>query len=322
VTGPDEPNRDDLTVVGHRPIGPTRGGRRPGGPGGPTPPPLPPFNPVGAEPSRVEPRPSASPIPPQQARPSTPPRAEPMPTAMQPVEEPNSPEDTLVAAASPLLLMIAQLRDAVDSADVTALRREVVDQLKRFEDRAVKFGAKGGDVGAARYVLCAMIDETVMTTPWGSASNWSANSVLNQFHGETWGGEKAFEILDRVRAEPTKYLSLLKLIDLCLLLGFEGKYRVIEGGRERLEDLRNELGRILRQYGTPAPKELSAEWRGISERRTLRTFLPLWVVFSIAGILTLALYGTLQWQLSNAIAPVETRLDALARSPADAGARR
>ncbi len=77
-----------------------------------------------------------------------------------------------------------------------------------------------------------MIDEAVMTTPWGAASNWSTHSLLNQFHGETWGGgeEKVFAILDRVRANPVQHLALLKLIDLCLALGFEGKYRVMEGG--------------------------------------------------------------------------------------------
>jgi type VI secretion system protein ImpK len=315
VTSQEEPNREDLTVIGHRPIGPTRGGRRPNNaPAGTFVPPA-----GGAIPNSAgeDTTPSLSPATPPLRSAS---RAESAPTAIQPVEEPTSPEDTLVAAASPLLLMIAQLRESVEGADVTALRREVVDQLKRFEDRAVKFGAKGGDVGAARYILCAMIDETVMTTPWGSASNWSANSVLNQFHGETWGGEKAFEILDRVRAEPAKYLSLLKLIDLCLLLGFEGKYRVLEGGRERLEDLRNELGRILRQHGTPAPRELSPEWRGVGERRSLRFFVPLWVVFTIAGILVLGIYGTLQWRMSNSLSPVEERLDGLSRG-SEPGAR-
>lgn len=307
MSAQDDHGLDDPTVVGHRPIGPTRGApRRPGPASGPVP------STAGPGRARSTPQSAAFDLDTVVPTASAATRSEETGTAVQAIEEPKSPEDTLIAAASPLLLLVAQLRNAVDNADVGALRREVVEQVKRFEERAVKFGGRAGDVSAGRYVLCALIDETVMSTPWGSASSWSTNSLLNQFHGETWGGEKAFEILDRVMADPPRYLSLLKLIDMCLLLGFEGKYRVLEGGRERLEDLRNELGRLLRQYGMPAPKELSGEWRGVTEKRSLRSYLPLWVVFALAGVGLVAIYGALQWRLNNTLAPIETRLDSLA----------
>jgi type VI secretion system protein ImpK len=230
--------------------------------------------------------------------------------------EPKSPADVLVAAAAPLFLVIAQLRNLVENADVNALRREMVDQLRRFEERAVRYQARGGDVSAARYIVCALIDEAVMTTPWGSASAWSDNSMLNQFHNETWGGEKVFNILDRIRAEPTKYLALLKLLDLCLLMGFEGKYRVLEGGRERLDDLRAELGRLLRQHLPTDATELSPQWQGVTARRSMRSYVPLWIVFSASALLALIAYSYLRWRLSGEIAPVEHMLDLLRRAGA------
>jgi type VI secretion system protein ImpK len=235
------------------------------------------------------------------------------------IEEPREPEDVLAAAAAPLLALVAEIRNAVTNADVDALRRATVDEIKAFELRAVRFGARAGDVTAARYVLCAMLDETVMTTPWGNASHWSAHSLLNQFHGETWGGEKVFVILDRVKADPGKYLALLKLIALCLAFGFEGRYRVVEGGRYQIDDLRDDLARLLRGHLKPPPPALSPHVAGVRVRRRLRRYVPLWVVFSVAAVALVALYGVLGWRLAAGVRPATALIDGLAAAPVPAG---
>lgn len=231
--------------------------------------------------------------------------------SLQLASEPAGPTDAIIAAAGPLLVLVAQLRDSVEFADVTTLRNEVVNQIQKFEEMAVKFGASAGDVTAARYILCSLIDETVMTTPWGSASTWSTSSLLNRFHNETWGGEKVFAILDRVKGDAKKNLVLLKLIDMVLVLGFEGMYRVLDGGRERLADLRDEVGSLAAQHSPPPPSELSAEWRGFSGQKSLRTFLPLWVVFAVTGVLLICIYGYQRYKLTSNLLPVVEQLRGL-----------
>lgn len=235
-------------------------------------------------------------------------------TALQLASEPTAPADAIVAAASRLLVLVAQLRDSVEFADVATLRAEVVSQVQQFEELAVKYGAAAGDITAARYILCSLIDETVMTTPWGSASTWSTSSLLNRFHNETWGGEKVFAILDRVKSEPRKNLPLLKLMNLVLLLGFEGMHRVLDNGRERLADLRDEVGTLVAQHSPPPPSELSAEWRGVSGQKTLRSFVPLWVVFAVTGFLLVCIYSYQHYRLSSHLAPVVEQLRGLATS--------
>jgi len=293
---------DEPTVIGRRPVGPTRGVQR-----RPTP------APVAVNPA-LPLRPGAAVAPVGQeplARGGTIDAAS---ALSHIIIEPRSPADALAAAAAPLFVIVTQLRNTLENADVEALRREMVDQLRRFEERAVRAQARGGDISAARYVMCALIDEAVMTTPWGSASSWSSNSLLNQFHNETWGGEKVFGILDRIRGEPANYIALLKLLDLCLLMGFEGKYGVLEGGRERLDDLRDEVGRLLRKHlPAPAP-ELSAHWRGVASQRGIRHYVPLWVVFAVVGLLALIVYGYLRWRLSGELAPVESMIEALGQA--------
>jgi type VI secretion system protein ImpK len=301
---PYDGGMDEPTVVGRRPIGPSRGAppRRPDGapawPGEGAPQPFPARNGAAAYSAAA---PGASRNDPF-AGPVLPPSS----------DAPRNPEDILVAAAAPLLVVVAHLRNSVQQADVAALRKEMADQLRQFEERASRFGGRIGDVSAGRYALSSLVDEAVMTTPWGSASAWSTNSLLLEFHSETWGGEKVFAMVDRVRAEPQKYLALLKLIDVCLLLGFEGKYRVIDNGREQLTELRVDLGRLLRQHGKQPPRELSSSWRGMSQTRMLRNYLPLWVVFAIAGAIVLSSYGFVKWRVASETAPTESALKIIA----------
>ncbi len=217
---------------------------------------------------------------------------------------PRSDHEVLIASAGPLLALVAQLRNTVEFANVADLRRQVVAQVERFEEKSLKAGVSAGEVTGARYVMCSLVDETVLTTPWGGRSEWASNSLLNEFHGETWGGEKVFQILDRVRSDPRRYLGLLRLIDMALLLGFEGRFRVIDNGRYQLDDLRSELGRIIRSELGPAPRELSAQWRGVTDRRGLRRYLPLWVVAAAGIALLVALYGFAQYRLSSITTPV------------------
>ena len=63
--------------------------------------------------------------------------------------------------------------------------------MKLFEFRAVQDGVENSQVMAARYVLCTVVDEAVVTTPWGNESEWSKISLLSSFHNETFGGESS-----------------------------------------------------------------------------------------------------------------------------------
>ena len=222
------------------------------------------------------------------------------------------PERTLVRAAAPILLMVAQLRNSIERADVGALRRQVVEEMDRFQQDAQKAGVEAGDIIAARYVLCATVDETVLMTPWGSRSEWSANSLLNQYHNETWGGEKVFVILDRIRANAEKKLQLLLLIHACLMLGFEGRYRVLERGRDQLEDLRTELSRTIRRYSQAKPDEpLSKDAKGERKGRRLGSYVPIWMV-AVATVSLLVIVNTyVSIMLSGAVRATVTKIQSL-----------
>ena len=163
---------------------------------------------------------------------------------LRPAEAFNISLNSLVAASSELLSEVVRLKHSETREDLYALNERLTAGLKLFEVRALHNGAESSQVMAARYVLCTVVDEAVVTTPWGNESEWSQMSLLSSFHNETFGGEKFFQLLDRLSKNPVKHLPMLELMYLCLALGFEGKYRVLERGLLQLDGIRDALAHL------------------------------------------------------------------------------
>jgi type VI secretion system protein ImpK len=92
-----------------------------------------------------------------------------------------------------------------------------------------------------------------------------AASRLVALHREAWGGEKFFEMLDRICADPPRHIDLMELQYLILALGFTGKYHMLDRGQEQLADLQRNLSRTIRSHRGSAATELSLQWRGLED---------------------------------------------------------
>jgi type VI secretion system protein ImpK len=215
----------------------------------------------------------------------------------------------LVQAASPLLLLAGHLRTALSPMDVTGLRRHALEEIRRFEEHARSSSVPNDIVLAARYALCAGLDEAVLATPWGGQSEWAQHPLLVTLHREAWGGEKFFEMLDRIKADPSRYIDLMELQYLLLALGFAGKYHVVERGHERLAQIQQDLYRSIRAHrGTP-PDELSLRWRGLEDRRNrLVRYVPWWVVGAAALAIIAVVFSAYYSRLASLAAPVHAEL--------------
>jgi type VI secretion system protein ImpK len=218
----------------------------------------------------------------------------------------------LVRAASPLLLLAGQLRGTLSAPDVGALRRHAMDEIRRFEERARAAGIPNEVILSARYALCAGVDEAVLSTPWGSQSEWRQQSLLVALHREAWGGEKFFEMLDRVSEDPARHIALMELQYLCLALGFAGKFHVKEGGRDRLDSIRHDVYRKIRGLRGQSRPELSARWRGVEDQRhRIVRYVPWWVVGAAALAVLAIAYTFYAASLNRATSPVKTQLAGL-----------
>lgn len=222
------------------------------------------------------------------------------------------PDNPLVTCATDLFTVAGQLRGSPSHADPGGLLQHLIGRVREFERCARGKGLTDSIVLPARYVLCALLDESVLDTPWGSQSIWASKGLLVSFHNETWGGEKFYEALERLLAFPGGNSHLLELMYLCLAMGFEGRYRIRDGGREQLDRVRERLYQTIRaQRPNPEP-DLSPHWRGVTvQRDALIHQFPPWVFAGLAGLLLLALFAAFTFALSRDSDPVFLSLSAL-----------
>jgi type VI secretion system protein ImpK len=215
----------------------------------------------------------------------------------------------LAQAASAVLVLAGQIRGTLSPPDIAALRRYALDEIRRFENRARDSGIPQEVVISARYAVCATFDEAVLSTPWGAQSDWAQQPLLVALHREAWGGEKFFEMLDRLLEDPKRHIDLLELQYLCLAVGFAGKFQVLARGDSRLADIKQELYRVIRAERGGAPPELALRWRGVEDRRNrLIRYVPWWVVGAAVLAIMAMTFAIYYARLANAAAPIHAEL--------------
>lgn len=215
----------------------------------------------------------------------------------------------LVTAANPLLNAIPQIRHSVSHDDQAGLRQRLIDEIRRFEVRGQQAGLPYEVIVGARYCLCTALDEAAALTPWGSTGVWSGSGLLVTFHNETWGGEKFFQLLARLSQNPREHINLLELINYCLLLGFEGRYRVMDNGRTQLETIKQRLWQMICgvRGGYAPPLSARGEDRPVL-RKLWRPVVPLWACVALAGFAACLFYIILNWRLGDATNPVLAKI--------------
>ena len=219
----------------------------------------------------------------------------------------------LLGAASVLLALVAQLRATTSHADPLALRRQLLERVAEFEALAGANGVPRPQVTAARYLLCSFLDETIAGTPWGAGGAWAERNLLQEFHEERWGGDKAFELLERLGEDPKINADLLELFYVCLALGFEGRYHGRPDGRARLDAIAARVLEVVRPAGAQhASRTLAVQWQGVATRgHRDRTAMPLWVLCSVAAGLLLGLFLWLNARLDEQARPVFRQIHAV-----------
>ncbi len=223
--------------------------------------------------------------------------------------------NSLIDAASVLLFTAGQLSGTTSHSDPTGLRNQMNQEIMNFENRARTFGVTPELIFTARYIVCTLLDEVVLSTPWGNRSGWGMQTLLSKFHNETSGGEKFFQILERSLQDPTRNIELLELMYVCMSLGFRGKYRIQDRGRSRLDDIQDQTYHAITSQRGEFERELSPHWQGVSDyRNKLARYVPLWVVFSVACMILFFIWFGFRFNLNSEIEPVTQQLNNIGRN--------
>jgi type VI secretion system protein ImpK len=178
-----------------------------------------------------------------------------------------------------------------------AFRSHVMDQLaaarRTVEDERLD------PRGYAQYAVVALVDETVMSSPWPGAEQWRREPLQVHYYDSQLAGEQFFERLDELRGDADA--DLLE-VTLGLCAGFQGRFR---DEPAELSSRRRKLYQQLRPLELREEKQLTEEAYGRPlERSLVRSRFPLWwVVPFVAGAVGLyvAFWGVLNQQVNGLI---------------------
>jgi type VI secretion system protein ImpK len=240
----------------------------------------------------------------------TPRRQEPRQREAEKVELTDRPGlNSLEKSASVLLNLLSQIRNTSSHPNPTGLHKMLATEIQRFEATAQREGITPETIFIARYALCTTIDEFVMSTPWGSSSIWSTQSLLSMFHKETRGGERFFQMLNKLKQDPSRNLDLLELLYICLALGFEGRYRISKDGINELSEIRESLYYAIRNQREEPEPGLSPHWEGMDKSSMAKSpLIPAWLTASIVMLLLVGVFTLWRFSLSSYADPVHASL--------------
>jgi len=203
----------------------------------------------------------------------------------------------LVGAASGLLSFAMQIKYDDKQHDLDLLFQDLADQFQTFTRKAQCKGIKDADIRTVHYLLCCLIDESIMSLPWAKA--WSDRTLLGQFHDQTCGGEEFFRIMERYKKLPMLNVEFIELMYLCLSLGFKGQYALLPRGEEKLEAIHKELHGLIQHARGPVPLELSPHWLAIRPDPSPPIHIVSgWKVLAFTLIALALMYTGFAWDLA------------------------
>lgn len=214
----------------------------------------------------------------------------------------------LLRASHGLLSLASSLRDGAAIDDMSRLHERAVEAIGRFEDEARDAGIEARTMTTARYVLCTMLDEAVLHVAWRDSVHWRRRTLLLLHHGDTYGGETFFVILNRVLSDISRHIDLAELLYACLALGFGGRYLVEEGGAARLAKHRETLYRQIVACRGDDFTALSLRWRGVDRPGRPQGGPCPWVTGLCTAMLLFIAWGAFRWLLADLHAGTMTYL--------------
>ncbi|AFT70463.1 putative transmembrane protein [Alloalcanivorax dieselolei B5] len=200
------------------------------------------------------------------------------------------------------LLVLLKRGQLPSQADTFA--SEIQSFLEGVERSAMKNSIASEDIYAAKYAFCAAVDEVILSQPTRLRDEWERHPLQLRLFGDHLAGQHFFDYLEDLRAQGAPRLASLEVYHYCLLLGFEGKYRL--DGTEKLGYLIARLGDEI-AYLKGQRSGFAPHWAPPDNvRHTLRRVVPLWLpLMFLAGFAVLAFFGlrlTLNQQTETSLA--------------------
>ena len=211
---------------------------------------------------------------PPQAPPSAPPQplqsAAPTPVQRLPdddIPRPSTPpkaRNLMMAGAAQVLALAASVRSGRAQIGLPALHGQAAAAIAAFDQALLQAGYPDEQRQRAKYAVSATIDDIAQNLPGQiqDGAEWARRSLVVHFFSENIGGDRFWELVKDMLARPAQYPDLIELYHACLAAGFEGRFRVMPDGKNRLHEIMSQLYAALEHVRSLSPTELVPHWRG------------------------------------------------------------
>ena len=180
----------------------------------------------------------------------------------QPADVAGARRGRLALALQEILTATVRLRSGRQvAADAEAFRLHAKHVLAAAEQEARSAGYASADVRLALFAAVAFLDESVLNSGQPMFAEWPRKPLQDELFGGHLAGEVFFQYLRQLleRDDSPELGDLLEVFQLCLLLGFRGRYSLGDGGGELHAFMQRAGEKIARIRGPVG--ELSPAWR-------------------------------------------------------------
>jgi len=189
-----------------------------------------------------------------------------MSTILQPVQHPAGQpgrQGELALALQEALTVAVRLRAGRQvAADAVSFRAHIKQVLAASDQRARAAGYDGDTVKLGVYAYIALLDESVLNSANPIFADWSRQPLQEEVFGEHMAGENFFRTVQDLLGRPDSeaLADLLEVYQLCLLIGFHGRYGADAGGLHAINAaIATKIARI--RSDAPGTSELAPDWR-------------------------------------------------------------
>lgn len=186
--------------------------------------------------------------------------------------------DNLAMLFQEALTVVVRLRSSRQAVgDPQSFRSQISQALQSAGQEAVRLGYSPEDVRVATFAIVAFLDESILNSHNPAFNDWVRRPLQQELFGVDVAGEIYFRNIDHFlgRNDSQELADVLEIYQLCLLLGFRGRYSV--GSNAELRNVSRILAeRIQRIRGgatLPLPWIPPAEAVGPPSDPWVRRFL-------------------------------------------------
>jgi type VI secretion system protein ImpK len=131
--------------------------------------------------------------------------------------------------------------------DAESFRHHMREALRAAGAEAQRNGYAMEDVKLAAFAAVALLDESVLNSQNPLFADWPRKPLQEEMFGIHVAGETFFQYAQQLlaRNDSPEAADLLEIYDLCLLLGYRGRYSV--GGAGELQALKDQIAAKVRR---------------------------------------------------------------------------